>query len=119
MLWQALSDWLTPEAVAWVNGLEKEYFVQQQQQQNDENANNKETSNIAAAVVVSSSSDWAPQVDRSDIGASRCAGLMAMIKLYLPTAMKELKRSEDLRRIAERRLADLLRCFDYSMPTAN
>ena len=91
-LWDALSDWITPEAVEWMRRLETPG--------DDESR--------------TFSSNWTPQVDRSDVGASRCAGLMAMVKLYLPSSMRELKHSDDVRRTAEKRLGDLLRTFDYS-----
>ena len=93
-LWNVLSEWITPEAVLWLERL---------------------SANID---IGSGEYDWAPQVDRSDIGASRCAGLMAMIKMNIPKCLAELGQPDDMRRTAERRLADLLRTFDYSRPMA-
>ena len=37
-----------------------------------------------------------------------------MVKLYLPSSIKELGYSNEVRRTAENRLGDLLRTFDYS-----
>ena len=91
-LWDALLDWTTQEAVEWITRLET--------------PGDDESKTF--------SGKWTPQVDRSDVGASRCAGLMAMVKMYLPSSMKELNRSSDIRRKAEKRLGDLLRTFDYS-----
>jgi hypothetical protein len=94
LIWSAFSEWLTHEAVEWMARLESP----------DVDRSNKPLFH----------NNWTPQVDRSDIGASRCAGLMAMIKMYLPTSMRELKHPEAMRRTAESRIADFLRTFDYS-----
>ena len=94
-LWEALSQWVTPEAVRYVRHL--------QQAQSDQEY----------------TSDWVPQYDRSDVGASRCAGLMAMLQMHTSKALEELNQSPDVLRLVERRLADLLRCFDYSRPMPN
>jgi len=91
-LWDALNQWLTPETVAYVDQLER--------QQPDD--------------LRDDASQRTLQVDRSDIGASRCAGLMAMIKLYLPSCLEELHQPPSLRRRAEHRLGNLLRTLDYS-----
>jgi hypothetical protein len=93
LIWSAFLEWLTAEAVEWMARLEG----------TAENADKPLYSN-----------DWSPQVDRSDIGASRCAGLMAMIKMYLPSSMEALNHPEDMRRTAEHRIGDFLRTFDYS-----
>mmetsp|Transcript_39607 Transcript_39607/g.95725 ORF Transcript_39607/g.95725 Transcript_39607/m.95725 type:complete len:524 (+) Transcript_39607:1-1572(+) len=92
LIWGALSRWWTPEAVEWMARLEKPLSVDTPLYGNN----------------------WSPQVDRSDIGASRCAGLMAMVKMYLPSSMRELGFPQDLQRTAESRIADWLRTFDYS-----
>ena len=93
LVWSALSSWLTPEAVDWIARLERLDDTSHAPLHNNERA---------------------LQVDKSDIGASRCAGLMAMIKMYLPSSMKELKHPDDRRRMAELRIGDFLRTFDYS-----
>ena len=79
-VWNALSLWLTPEAVEWMARLEGQ----------------RESSDTPALY----NNERTLQVDKSDIGASRCAGLMAMIRMYLPSSMKELKHPDDMRRIA-------------------
>jgi hypothetical protein len=91
-LWDAFSAWITPEAAQWMVHLETPG--------DDERA--------------TFSNDATRQVDRSDVGASRCAGLMAMVKMYLPKCMNELHHPNDVLRSAERRLGDLLRTFDYT-----
>eukprot|EP00934_Nitzschia_sp_Nitz4_P006017 Nitzschia sp. Nitz4//scaffold133_size116822//20411//22018//NITZ4_003795-RA/size116822-processed-gene-0.23-mRNA-1//1//CDS//3329535360//6007//frame0 len=89
-LWDALSEWTTPEAVA---------YSQHLQSFND---GGDETS-------------WkTPLLERSDVESSRCAGLMAMIKLYLPKSLQELGFAHDIRRKADTRLGELLRTFNYS-----
>lgn len=93
LIWGALSRWWTPEAVEWMRRLEQQ------------------SSSTDAPLY---GNNWSPQVDRSDIGASRCAGLMAMVKMYLPSSMRELGHAPDLQRTAESRIADWLRTFDYS-----
>ncbi|KAL3920759.1 MAG: hypothetical protein SGILL_003091 [Bacillariaceae sp.] len=90
LLWDALSGWMTPETVAWVKAL------------SDSGGNGVDEN------------EWTPMVDRSDIGASRCAGVMAMLKLYLSGCMEELSYPPAERRRAEKRLTDILRTFDYS-----
>jgi hypothetical protein len=92
-LWAAISEWITPEAVA---------YVQQLRQNPDE---------------VMMRTDWMPQFDRSDIGASRCAGFMSLLRMHTTRCLQDLGRSPDEYRSVEKRLADLLRCFDYSQPT--
>jgi hypothetical protein len=93
-LWDPLSAWITPEAVQWMVDLETPG-------DNDKRA-------------TFSNDSTSRQVDRSDVGASRCAGLMAMVKMYLPKCMNELHHPNNVLRSAERRLGDLLRTFDYS-----
>jgi hypothetical protein len=101
-LWYAISHWVTPEAVQYVG------FLNQQQQQQQETDSGQD---------FVWDTDWVPQVDRSDIGASRCAGLMAVLQMHIPRCLQELGRSMEDKRIAERRLDDLLRCWDYGRPS--
>jgi hypothetical protein len=91
-LWTAIKDWITPEAVA---------LIQKWREMN---------------LTYSTLPDWEPQVDRSDVGASRCAGLMSMLKMHLSHSLEELGRSMEEKRHAETRLADFLRTLDYSKP---
>ena len=92
-IWDAFSDWITHDSVQYIASLEKGQYQEY----------------VSKGVS---------QVDTSDIGASRCAGLMAMIKLYLPSMLKEFQQleqqSHDQQRIAEQRLGYLLRTFNYS-----
>jgi hypothetical protein len=92
LLWDALSTWMTPQTVDWVKALE----------------------DTSGSSGLFNQNEWTPMVDRSHIGSSRCAGVMAMLKLYLSGCMEELQYPLDERRKAEKRLTDLLRTFDYS-----
>ena len=92
-LWHVLAGWVTPEAVA----LLKEWH------EGDE---------------VEVSPNWVPVVDTSDIAASRCAGLMALLHMHLARCLKDLGHPLDVDRVAKHRLADLLRTFNYSRSTA-
>jgi hypothetical protein len=90
-LWNAISQWISPEAVTYVRHLrshqdENEYYS-------------------------------IPQIHRSDVCASRCAGLMAMLQMHTNKCLvQELQRSTDQIRNTERRLANLVRCFDFTRP---
>ena len=97
LLWDALTNWMTHETVAWMTNLRDTH--------NDD-------SNTQTDQAVDR--EWTPMVDQSDIGASRCAGVLAMLRLYIPQCMDELHHPLESRRKAEKRLNDLMRTFDYS-----
>ena len=92
-LWETLSGWVTPEAVALI----KDWTVGE---------------------TVEVSPNWVPVVDTSEIAASRCAGLMALLNMHFPRCWKELGYSNEMEKVAKHRVADLLRAFNYSRPTA-
>jgi len=97
LLWDTLAEWFTPEAAQYLSYLIATF-----------------TSGSADGSSSSSGMTWKPPViARSDIEASRCAGLMAMIKLYLPSILQELAFPQELRRTADIRLGELLRSFNY------
>jgi hypothetical protein len=100
-LWKAIAHWVTPEAVAYLT------LLHERQQEAAESGQ-----------AFAWDNEFVPQVDRSDVGASRCAGLMALLQMHIPRCLQELGRSMEERRTAERRLADLLRCWDYGRPAA-
>ena len=111
LLWDAMTNWMTHETVVWMKSL-RETFKTTQNHDLLENSNghsknyNNNNSNM--------DTEWTPMVDKSDIGASRCAGVMAMLRLYLGRCMEELGHPVESRRKAEKRLNDLMRTFDYS-----
>lgn len=96
-IWEALTAWITPEAVTMIMGW----------QEGDN-----------GSIMEVSHGDWAQVVDTSEIAASRCAGLMALLNMNLQRSLKELDQPIDVDRGAKHRLADLLRTFNYSRPTA-
>ena len=95
-IWTALMDWITPEAVALIQDWRE----------------------IRPGDSVVASADLVPQVDRSDVGASRCAGLMAMVKMHLTASLDELSYPFEDKRRAEQRLSDFLRTLNYENPMA-
>jgi hypothetical protein len=112
LLWKAITEWMTPQSVQWLMSLHRNT---RPSNQNHSGAN----INIAdydSSTNVDADTSWSPIVDQSDIGASRCAGVMAMLRLYLNGCMDELHRPIEMRRKAEKRLAGLLRTFDYTRP---
>jgi hypothetical protein len=91
LLWDTLSEWITPEAMQYLSFLEETTKESNSGQQN-----------------------WTcPAIERSDVESSRGAGLMAMVKLYLPKSLEELGFPSELRRTADIRLGELLRTFNY------
>jgi len=103
VLWNALSGWITPQAVSVVRKHKSELF------------------NSAADLPITPESTTGPiqNAGMSDICDSRCAGLMNMLKMNFSKALSDLGyNSEDgyTLRIAETRLGEFIQCFDYSEP---
>lgn len=96
-LWTAVAQWITPQAVEYVGHLQEQQRAQSGQE-------------------FAWDTDCVPQFDRTDVGASRCAGLMALLQMHIPRCLEELRRPMEERRVAEKRLTDLLRSWDYSRP---
>jgi hypothetical protein len=95
ILWSAISQWVTPQAVDYIRNL-------------------RDHDNILYA----ESSSILPVYDITDIGVSRCAGLQALLKMHCKRCWHdELKQALTDQRTAERRLGELLRSLDYSLPT--
>eukprot|EP00816_Leptocylindrus_hargravesii_P002969 CAMPEP_0196817118 /NCGR_PEP_ID=MMETSP1362-20130617/58820_1 /TAXON_ID=163516 /ORGANISM="Leptocylindrus danicus, Strain CCMP1856" /LENGTH=303 /DNA_ID=CAMNT_0042194685 /DNA_START=78 /DNA_END=986 /DNA_ORIENTATION=+ len=96
-IWQALSSWASPLATELI----------------------KEWKNVGAEWDYSSSSP-SRLYDRSDIGSSRCNGLMTLLKMHLPSALIELgiNRGTDGKKLAEKKLGELARAFNFSEPMA-
>jgi hypothetical protein len=101
LLWTAITQWVTPHSVA--------LLEEWKQQQQDETTTSRTTTNSHVLSTVA---------DRSDVEASRCAGLQAMLKMNLPRAMEELHLPTDLRKFLDIHLAELLSTFDYTYPIA-
>lgn len=102
VLWNALSGWITAEAVAVLRKHKSELF----------------SSNGKEGVILETKGDGTDMhIGTCDIDLSRCAGLMTMLKMNLVKALSESGyNSEDLytRRIAENRLSEFVQCFDFS-----
>ena len=102
VLWNALSGWITAEAVAVLRKHKSELF----------------SSNGKEGVILETKGDGTDMHNGTcDIDLSRCAGLMTMLKMNLVKALSESGyNSEDLytRRIAENRLSEFVQCFDFS-----
>eukprot|EP00814_Leptocylindrus_danicus_P008419 CAMPEP_0116003704 /NCGR_PEP_ID=MMETSP0321-20121206/196_1 /TAXON_ID=163516 /ORGANISM="Leptocylindrus danicus var. danicus, Strain B650" /LENGTH=255 /DNA_ID=CAMNT_0003471927 /DNA_START=66 /DNA_END=829 /DNA_ORIENTATION=- len=96
-IWQALSSWASPLAMELI----------------------MEWKNVGAEWDYSSSSP-SRLYDRSDIGSSRCNGLMSLLKMHLPSALIELgiNRGTDGEKSADKKLGELARAFDFSEPMA-
>jgi hypothetical protein len=112
LLWDALTNWMTHETVVWVNALRDSH----QTESTSVGIDDANTTSVPEKYIHSKRMDteWSPMVDQSDIGASRCAGVLAMIRLYLGPCMEELNHPLEWRRKAEKRLNDIMRTFDYS-----
>ncbi len=98
LLWNAMSSWITPETTAQI----QEWQVEQE---------------AASPSAVVPSSTLRQPYDLSNMGASRCGGLMSMIKMHLPRALEDLgydKSNGHVRRLAQSRLANFVRTFDFS-----
>jgi hypothetical protein len=127
-LWEALVGWMTPQAYEVV-----EYYYYFKTSMHHEN-------NTALLLQLQQQEELQPPppnitVDTSDVGSSRCAGLMSILQLHLPKATQELGLNDnddedqrwDLqqqqqhvrRRIIQDRLTTLLLRFDYSAPMVN
>ena len=108
VLWSALSDWITYEAVAVLRKHKSELFA------------SRNGSDSATTKVVTHESDGEKRnIGVSDICLSRCAGLTTMLKMNLVKSLGDLGyNSEDgyTRRIAETRLSEFVQCFDFSTP---
>jgi len=94
MFWEALAGWVTPDATEAVNHFRK-FPLNSSSVRSDE-------------PVLESI-----QHDTSDIGSSRCGGLMAVVKLHLGKAIDEVGGNLDQKRVQER-IALLLLRFDYT-----
>ena len=92
-IWSALAQWLTPEGVELL----------------DQWRLHKSSSTSPTIVAT---------VERSDVAASRCAGLMAMMQLQWKRCIKELLlQPEANEMLAKQRLAEFLQTLNYSRPT--
>jgi len=102
MIWNALSKWITPEAVLVLREFKNELFDDENYLVPDETVSPR----------------LAPP-EMSDIASSRAAGLMSMLKMNLSKCLTELGYKGDdgyTKRVAETRLSNFIQHFDYSSP---
>lgn len=102
LLWNAISGWITAEAVALLREYKNEIFTSKE-----------------APLTLGSNLAPEGQSHMSDICASRCASLMNILKRNLMKSLDELGYStidEYTRRTAETRLGELIQRFDFTEP---
>lgn len=90
-LWTLLAHWMTPQAAEYASTLRG----------------------------LSATNERVPAqytVHENDIVASRCSGLVAMLKMHLSRAITELDIDSIRTREVEEKMTDLLRCFQYNRP---
>jgi hypothetical protein len=102
MIWNALSTWITPEAVLTLREFKNDLFENE--------------SHIIPDDSVPARND---PPEMSDIASSRAAGLMSMLKMHLSKCLTELGYNGNdgyTKRVAETRLSNFIQHFDYSKP---
>ena len=117
ILWNALSKWITPKSVQVLQKYRNDLFDKNQEKYSPvigvDDTNNAESSDA--------SSNY-----NNDIAASRCEGLMTMIKMNLSKALMDLEYKRDtndktnglsdeyIRQNAHMRLGEFIQSFDFS-----
>lgn len=94
VLWNCLSTWITPEAVALLREWKADLFSEREE-------------NLHVNVNIN--------MRLNDVSASRCAGLMSMLKLHQSKAATELGYKGSGRAL-DTRLGSFIQCFDFSTP---
>jgi hypothetical protein len=130
-LWEALTGWMTPQAYEVV-----EYYYKKSMYNNHKTIHPQQQLLLPPDEEIQLPPSHIT-VDTSDIGSSRCAGLMSILSLHLSKAIQELGLNDDAytkdqhpcdvqqqfhflrRRTIEHRLTTLLLRFHYSAPMVN
>jgi hypothetical protein len=102
VLWNAISRWITADAVVLLRSYKNDKFVNQE-----------------PPLTVALNAAPNKITEMSDICASRCAGLMNMLKINLIRSLDELGYSTSdnyTRRMAETRLGEFVQKFDFTDP---
>jgi hypothetical protein len=102
VLWNAISMWITADAVALLRSYKNDIFVREE-----------------PPLTVESNIALTKRTEMSDICASRCASLMSMLKINLVRSLDELGYSTSdnyTRRMAETRLGEFVQKFDFTEP---
>jgi hypothetical protein len=92
ILWECLSPLITHESC---------YFLRKLKQEHE---------------IAGSSGNLITTTHADDLSASRSAGFMAMLRMYISRSLKELGQPVDMRRTAEQRLTGLLHTFNFNRP---
>lgn len=119
VLWEILTRWATPSTVE----LGLTYQRIQQYEQQTLQQNNDDIHEHGGGSSNNETTTTEPRND-VDIGASRQAGIMSMLKMHVPRALAELQRIQQQRgvvnqKLVEQRLANLVRTFEPSVPAIN
>lgn len=122
VLWELLSRWVTPSSI----DLVLHYQGRDGQHQVDNSPCNESTQPSEREEEKSNNE---PPRNHVDIGASRMAGIMSMLKMNITRSMSELNKMHKLKtreesqvvdqKKVEQRVADLVRTFDSSATAAN
>ena len=117
VLWELLARWATPSTVDLVLSYRGQCKIPSRVDQRKHDAEGEESATAS------------PARNDVDIGASRRAGIMSMLKMNVPRSLSELRRARTAnardgveiidRKNVEQRLADLVRTFDPAVPAAN
>lgn len=102
VLWNAISMWITADAVALLKSYKNDIFISEE-----------------PPLTVESNIALTKRTEMSDICASRCASLMSMLKINLVRSLDELGYSTSdnyTRRMAETRLGEFVQKFDFTEP---
>ena len=86
-LWKALKDWITPRTASFL------------------------------LLPASSRARLSAPYDNSDVGASRCGGLMSMLKMHLGPSLARVRQAEREREVTAL-LSAFVRTFDFERPMA-
>ncbi|KAL7532982.1 hypothetical protein ACHAXR_004972 [Thalassiosira sp. AJA248-18] len=119
VLWELLTRWVTPSTIELVLNYQGQQGTQQPSTFASESSPSPESS-----PEEEKSDTGSRRRNEVDIGASRLASIMSMLKMGITRSMSELKKVQHSgaitdRRTVELRLADLVRTFDSSAPAAN
>jgi hypothetical protein len=133
VLWKALADWVTPEAVKWFRQFHEATSSSSSSSSSLSSSPKGEletsVSVSAAAAAAANTTILIPNLERTDVEDSRCLGLSAILHMHLshyhylpaPSGVNNLHHSEnpvvDQLVLIQRRLADFIRLFSFRNPT--
>mmetsp|Transcript_1700 Transcript_1700/g.3622 ORF Transcript_1700/g.3622 Transcript_1700/m.3622 type:complete len:472 (-) Transcript_1700:149-1564(-) len=129
VLWELLSRWTTPSTSELVLNYQGKCTQPSQQDESSSALGHEQSQSSENYVEEEKSSAESCSRNAVDIGASRRASIISMLKMAIPRSLSELRimlkgKTQDGMEIldqrkVEQRLADLVRTFDSSAPAAN